>query len=741
MALGRNQAARLSRDMTCGSLLLAVLLLSTPRAQAADSKPPRDGTKAAPATKSALADTSKPVMFLDEVQVTSSRYPRAYFDSPQALSFVSRKELKEAMPSVPGDVLYALPGTDNGKDSPWEQRPVLRGLGGQRVLVLMDGNPINSARGNGPHPSLVDPTQIDRIEVVRGPSSVSYGSDALGGVINIITRPAPMAQAGNELHGGATLGGSTGDRQVNGDLQLMPQIGKLTAFISTGARKAEDFQTPDNGKVENSSFKAYNAIANLRYPLSQQTALTAGWQLYRGKDIGLPGLDLSVPGFSQSFNFPYYDRNSVEVKAEHAHAPSSWFASSSAKLYWQNERRNFYSTMSFDNSFLGPGPPGTFVDQTDRNLKLDTYGLRAQASSRKFDRYSLTFGLDAARDVTGGDNVDRTVDNDPTGAPYPPGETAAQSSSLPKGNFDNLGVFAQGEAYLRPEWTLSYGGRYTHYHDVTESQPEFGFESKTVNNDALAGSAGLVFSPRPDLHVSANLANGYRQPNAQDLFFSGPASVGIVKGNPDLKPEKSVSTDFGVRWAPKNLALAGNLFYSTYNDLIDAVQLAGPVFPGAPATYQYVNITTARIWGGEAEAEWMFARQWRAHAMVDGAIGDITSREAIQVLYGVSQDQAPLPGVPPMKGNATLRWTSSSGRWWVEPGTRFSWRTNRADLSQFFAFRKEWIVGDVMSGVRLASGQTLQVGVRNFTNRAYTLPLASLEEPGISLVGSLSTSF
>ena len=723
------------------ALFLALLLAASAvpcRSEAADSK--NSKAERPPATQSAFADTTRPVMFLDQMEITSSRYPRAFYDSPRSLSFVSRKELTEAMPAVPGDVLSVLPGVDNSKDSPWEQRPVLRGLGGQRVLVLMDGDPINSARGNGPHPSLVDPAQIDRIEIVRGPSSVSYGSDALGGVINIITRPAPFAGETNHLNGGATLGASSVDHQVNGDLQLMPQLGRLTAFISTGARKADDFETPDNGKIENSSFRAYNAMANLRYPLSDRTTLTGGWQLYRGREIGIPGLDFSSPQFSQTFNFPFYDRNSVQLMAEHTHDATSWFASSSVKGYWQDESRNFFSKMSFDNSLLGPGPPGTTVINTDRNMDLNTYGVRAQASSRKFARYSATFGVDAARDVTGGTNMDHTVGYDPSGAPSG-SETWVESMSVPKGNFDNAGVFAQGEAYLHPQWTLSYGARYTHYRDRVDDQPQFGFAARNVDNDALCGTAGLVYSPLANLHLSANVANGYRQPNAQDLFFNGPASVGVVVGNPDLTPEKSVSTDFGVRWSPGHVALAGNLFYSTYDDLIDAVQIAPPPAPGAPATYQYVNITAARIWGGEAEGEWQIRRQWRARAAVAGAIGDVTSRDAIQKLYGVDQAQAPLPGVPPFKGGATLRWTNASGRWWVEPGTRFSWRTNRQDLSAFSTFRKEWIVGDVMSGVRFGSSQSLQLGIRNFTNRAYTQPLASLEEPGRSVVGSLSTAF
>src|SRR5262249_58567577 len=453
-------------------------------------------------------------------------------------------------------------------------------------------------------------SQVERIEVVRGPSSVAYGSDALGGVINIITRQAPTANVSRSFPGSATIGGSSADQQVNGYVELMPTVGRLSAFVSAGGRKTEDFETPDNGKVPNSSFSDYNAMANLRYATSDRTALKAGWQLYRGHDIGIPGLTVSVPGFSQDFEFPFYKRNAVHLGGEHTHDASSWFASSSVKAYWQSEDRDFFSHMN-----IAAGPGVSVKQSTDRYFLLDTYGVRAQANSRRFDRYSLSFGLDAARDKTAGTNVALTRLVDANGNDlFPPTSTVSQS--LPKGNFDNVAGFAQSELYLQPQWTLSVGGRYTYYHDRTEAgvarparsnppppTPEVTFAPYKVDNGAVAGSLGLVYAARPDLHVSANLANGYRQPNAQDLFFNGPASVGIVLGNRDLKPEKSVSMDAGLRWGPGDLAISGNLFYSTYDDLIDAIQV-GAGAGAAPDTFQYVNITKARIWGGEAEAEW-----------------------------------------------------------------------------------------------------------------------------------------
>jgi outer membrane receptor protein involved in Fe transport len=407
--------------------------------------------------------------------------------------------------------------------------------------------------------------------------------------------------------------------------------------------------------------------------------------------------------------------------------------------------RDFFSHQSIDVSLIGrrPGSRTLLTDQ-DRFVDLNTYWVQTQFNSRKFDHYRLSGGIDLARDKTGGDNLAKNgfVDAYGTTVFAPPDEV---SQSVPKGNFDSYAGFAQGEWYVHPQWTVSAGARETSYHYQTDAgvnfaasgpQPEVDFQAASVSDNALSGSLGVVYTPRADLHLSANVANGYREPNAQDLFFSGPASVGIVEGNPTLKPEKSVSYDLGLRWAPGAVALSGNLFYSTYDDLIDAIQVQAPVAPGAPSTFQYVNISKTRIWGGETEGEWRFLQNWRVRASLAGAIGDITNRDAIAQLYSVTADQAPLPNVPPFKGSTALRWTDPQGRVWAETAMRFSWRTNRLPLAtpgvpQTSEFRKEWLVEDVTVGGRLPGGERLVIGVRNIANRSYTYPLASLEEPGI----------
>jgi len=732
--------------MGCGRALVSALTIAAVAATASGAR------AAEPATSSSLADTTKPAALLKEFVVTGSRYAREIYRSPQSLSLVSLRALRQQLALVPGDALAQVPGVASSKDSPWAQQPVLRGLSGQRVLVLMDGSPMNNVRGRGPQPSLIGAEQIERIEIVRGPASVAYGSDALGGVINIITREAEPG-AGTSLGGAASVGGSTNDGQRNGYLELVPRAGKFSAFLSGGYRKADDFESP-KGEVKDSAFESWDALFNLRYDFGPHTALKSGMQFYRGSDIGIPGLSVEVPGFSQAFQYKNYDRDFVHLTLDHGYE-GSWLAGSRVRGYWQREKRDFYSDIH-----IGLGPGTDWLQQKDRYFDLETWGAQVQATSVKTDLYQFTGGLDFVRDLPAGTNDERnlyTNNGTPIGPPFPGLPPAAKTTmSVPEGTFDSYAGFVQSEWFVHPQWTLSAGGRYTHYRyrsDAGISDPDpsngFGappttFAAMKVDNDALSGSLGLVYEPIRDFYLTANVANGYRQPNAQDLFFDGPASVGTVLGNPDLKPEKSVSYDVGLRWGPGDVAFTGSMFYSTYEDLIDAVLIATD--SQGNNTFKYFNIAQARIYGGEAEAQWQFLPQWRARAAVSGAVGDITSRDAIMKLYGIDDDQAALPSVPPFGGNAGVRWTDASRRFWVEPSTRFSWRYNRLPLSppgleEFVISKKEWIVADLFAGISLPSGQRLVVGVRNLGDATYQPALSSLLEPGISFVGSLSTSF
>lgn len=426
----------------------------------------------------------------------------------------------------------------------------------------------------------------------------------------------------------------------------------------------------------------------------------------------MPGLDFAFPGFSQTFQFKAYDRDYAHLTLEHQYPASSWLANTRVNTYWQREHRNFFSDQSAA-FYLFPAfqvPPrvgaGSARTLQDRFLDLNTYGFQVQLTSMKTERYRFSAGVDGGRDITGGDNAQHISYQNFLSVPLG-SDTVVTSASVPKGRFDNYAGYVQGEFFLGPRWTVNAGGRYTHYRYRTDyglnrydpSRVPYYFQSTKLDDDALCGSLGVVYSPITDLHLTANVANGYREPNAQDLFFSGPGSVGFVVGNPDLKPERSISYDLGLRWGPRELAMSGNVFYSSFEDLINALPVPlPPQAAGSRTAYRYTNISTARMWGGEAEAEWQFRSQWRARAAMSGTVGDITSRKAIQEIYGVNAGRVPLELVPPFGGSASLRWTEARQRFWAEAGARYSWRTNRLPpvtpgAEQLAEFKKEWWSG------------------------------------------------
>src|SRR5262249_28449055 len=157
----------------------------------------------------------------------------------------------------------------------------------------------------GPHPSLVDADQIERIEMVRGPASVAYGSDAIGGAINIITRqPEPASQLVNQpgVRGYASFGGSSADGLVGGHVGLRTPADQLSMLVAGGWPDAKDFESAA-GTVKNSAYGDYNGMLGLNYEFTPRFDLSSGYQLYRAQDVGIPGLSFSVPGASQDFKF------------------------------------------------------------------------------------------------------------------------------------------------------------------------------------------------------------------------------------------------------------------------------------------------------------------------------------------------------------------------------------------------------------------------------------------------------
>ena len=192
------------------------------------------------------AGDSARVARISSVVTTATRTPTPLLDVPAPVLRVDSSAIRVRMPNTAGDLLRELPGVDVTGVGTNQTRPVIRGQRGQRILLLQDGLRLNNSRRQqdfGELPALVDVGDLARVEVVRGPSSVLYGTDAIGGVINLITREPPGRDA-TGVRGTATVGRGSADDQLRGSAGLSQRVGRLAYRVSGSERRTSDYSAP-----------------------------------------------------------------------------------------------------------------------------------------------------------------------------------------------------------------------------------------------------------------------------------------------------------------------------------------------------------------------------------------------------------------------------------------------------------------------------------------------------------------
>ncbi|MEW6050376.1 MAG: TonB-dependent receptor [Candidatus Zixiibacteriota bacterium] len=581
---------------------------------------------------------------LDNVVVTANRYEKEAYRTAQPVTVTGTGEIQNKGYTIVSDVIRSFPGVDMNDAGPFRARPVIRGLYGTRILVLVDGERLNDQRDissfAGVSMSLVDPNDIERVEVVNGPSSVLYGSDAMGGVINIITRKNSF---NSTLKPFATYSGrySTADQQHSNRLDVGVEAQRWVTSFGFQYREAnKDYQPPDgwNSKPEffvyrpgfydslnartgydfsrdrlvNSRARVNNYEGKLAYKLAERQRLDLDLNFFRGNDIGYPG----VPNDSTPFLFVYpnHDRQAASLTYT-ARGLSSHLAKLESRLYFDRITKDFLT--DFLGSLVipaGPPPnPPTITPLTATNhTEVTKYGLNFQELYALGPRLNLTSGFDFLHEAIDGDVVEITR-FDGFG-PFPFNDTT-RGSSVPKNNWNSLGLFASGEINLAP-LLVTAGLRYDNFWINTNQTPGYEDDSgkalptQSEHYNSVNGSLGLVYNIGGGANLVANVGTAYRVPNVVERFYYGSASGRQTRPNPDIKPERSVSIDYGVKAIHPhvNYSLIG--FYSLYNDFtqLQTYDSLPPSSPGAPYTplWRYENLEDVRIYGFEGVVEGNF---------------------------------------------------------------------------------------------------------------------------------------
>jgi hemoglobin/transferrin/lactoferrin receptor protein len=566
---------------------------------------------------------------LDTVQVTATKRPESTLDVPAATTIVGGARLRETAPQTPMDALHGEVGTFVQQTTPGQGVVIVRGLKGSEVLHLVDGFRLNNAIfRNAPNQyiALVDGQSLDRIEVVRGPSSTLYGGDAMGGVVQMLTPEVRFDGSDWQWKGRLRAIAGSADDSLIGRAELAGGREGMGFSLGVTSQEVNDLRSGDGETRPFTGFTQRSADFRWQGDIAPGHELM--FSLQYSQQPRTPRHDALVPGFGQTapenaiFFFEPQERRFAQLRWR-IDAPNALFDSGELHLGRQ--------IVDDDRRTQATGTPNL-----EREYNRDTTtGISGQFGKDIGSEHHLSYGFEFYRDVV---DSARTRVNVNTGA------SSVRAPRFPDGStMRNWAVYV-GDDWRRGRFDLNTGLRYSKF-DI-EIPAGDGTPGVSLSPDDLTGNIGLAFELSESARIVANLGRGFRAPNIFDLGIFGPRPGNRFSSpNPGLKPESVTSIDAGLKFGGERFSGEFIAFRSNYRDKITSV-LTGNIIDGA-LEVQNRNVTRLDLWGIEAGARYrMPSPDVELYATATYTRGDEETDTGTM----------PADRIPPLFGKLGARW-------------------------------------------------------------------------------------
>jgi len=550
------------------------------------------------------------------VTVISGAVPDLELPPAAASTVIGRRDLEQRAPSTLGQVLEATPGSGEGGGG-LAAVPSLRGLAMSWTLLMLDEGRVTAERRAGPSATFLDPDTVEEVEVIRGPGSVAYGSDAFGGIIRARSRmptPGDGLAVRYGLTGGLGAGETGAMAEVSGDVLG----GALLAGIQ--AHSYDDYHSPE-GTVENSSAERRGFRLAWQHFLFDGV-LRVGWRTDQGRDIGKPDTDWR----EKRTTYPEENSHRLGLAFE-TPGPGNW-SRVTVSAAW-DQYQLVLEKERFATDEEGRSISGSTVDASDYELRVEAERPLGETSRlivglHGYGRYGLE--AETRADVYGLD--DDLIDS-------------VAETTVDNARRDDLGAFA-GLSTRMGRLKVNAGLRL----DLVRSENSGGsFGDRKTDDTAVSGFLSAGIALLPDLELTAQAARGFRDALLSDRYYTGPSGRGTVTGNPDLEPETSRQFDLALRFNRGPLRLAAFAYLYRIDNLIERY--------GEGDDYFFRNRGEAELQGLELEGTWTLTELLLVQL---GA--QLQRGEALD-------DGAPLDSVPARGVFLTLRGDTAAGWWWM----------------------------------------------------------------------------
>ena len=612
----------------------------------------------------------------ETVVITAARTQKALLDTDASVAVVTGKETQLLNRDSVPDLLSTQSSLNIVSDgTPGAKRVAIRGEHSNRTLVMVNGDRISDQKTKSGAPMLMNPYFIDRIEVVKGPASVLYGSDAIGGIVNVITKQA----SANPIDVEAGVGYNSATSSFSEFMNATGTVDRFKYAVGAFNENAGDLRIADGRYVDNTAYRAHGFNADLSYDVTDKLTLGYNGELY-----------ISSSEVSTTTDYPAYQNFRGSMPKWNRMKHKLYFKAVDLNDYVAAVDGSFYYQTN-DKDYLNTPYAGVDIDVANEQ---ESFGANLQAEFSLSDTFYLVTGYEGRLDKAKAYSV---MDLDmstlmgghlPSGMPYKRMVHTFDDAGFKQ---QNHAIYSMLSTYITDELTLNTGIRYNYVKNEAGTTtmggmnyfaaPKPGMPPSvpapvkiTAHDDQtdskLLGSVGLVYRPFENGAFRANWSQGFRSPTMQELFIT--TSTGEMQyGNPNLKPEESDNFEIGFRWDDGALAADFAVFYTMADNYIETQKVIKPNPTGRPnISYTFQNIAQATTYGSDLSLAYL----------IDGTYEPYVNLTYLVREYEIEGKSSKNNGTPRWSGNAGLRYYGSTFN--VDGYAKFADNSKNDDIAE-----------------------------------------------------------
>ncbi|MCB0516204.1 MAG: TonB-dependent receptor [Bacteroidetes bacterium] len=681
---------------------------------------------------------------LNELVISASRWQQNSYDIPAKISTISPNEISLQNPQTAADLLNISGKVFIQKSQQGGGSPMIRGFSTNRLLYAVDGVRMNTAifrGGNIQNVISLDPFAIENTEVLFGPGSVIYGSDAIGGVMSFQTL-IPHFSLDNEplIHGKAVTRYASANNEktahfdVNmgwkkwamississndyGDLRMGSHgpTEYLRSFYVQRIDSVDVIVTNDDPKIQRpSAYSQMNIMQKLRFNPND------AWDFQYGFH------------YSETSDYARYDRhirykNGLPRYGEWNYGPQKWMMNQLSVSF--SPQSGFFDEMNFRlaKQYFEESRISRDINKANRETrieKVDAYSANLDLMKSLSEKNKLFYGLEYISNAVNSSGIDQNIVT---------GDSEKGASRYPQSTWASYGIYASDQHQFSETFLLQTSLRYNRYQlnaDFDTTFYPFPFTTASLNEGALTGSLGFVYRPTEKWVISSNIATAFRAPNVDDIgkvFDSEPGAVTVP--NPNLKAEYAYNADFNVaKIFGEKVKIDFSAYYTQLKNAMVRRNFAlngldSIVYDGELSQVQAIqNAAIANVYGVQAGVEIKLPQGFTFTS-------DINFQKGEEELDDGTK--SPSRHAPPIFGVSRLRYVYEKLHW--EVYSTYSGARKYADMPEeekgkdyIYAtdengnpYSPSWYTLNFKAQYKLSEQWTVSAGLENLTDQRY----------------------